>query len=150
MAYKMCAAFIVFLGMSLTPASSKSFGGSGPANGGRSASTHSTSHRSVARSRQRRHVRDGGAFWPGAGSYVYEPSNGEHNVDVTQPISGDAHYTCTHDIPWDWVHRCPPFVSHPKPPAPVVMPHVAGCATQTVTAPMADAKDQTVSIVRCY
>ena len=150
MAYKMYAVFIASLGVALTVASSESFGRSGAANAGRSASTHSTSHPSIARS-QHRHGRNTGAFWTAAGGFFYNPPNGEPNVDITQPQSGDVHYTCTYDIPWDWAHRCPPFVSpSERPSAPVVRPDVPGCPAQTVTVPMGDGKEQTVSIVRCY
>ena len=151
MAYKVYAAFIASLGVALTLASSESFGRSGAANAGRSASTHSTSHRSVARSLHHHHGRNTGAFWPAAGGFFYNPPNGEPELDITQPQSGDVHYTCTYDIPWDWAHRCPPFVSSSEPPsAPVVRPYVPGCPAQTVTVPMGDGKEQTVSIVRCY
>ena len=151
MAYKMYAAFIASLGVALTLASSESFGRSGAASDGRSASTHSISHRSVARSLHHHHGRNTGAFWPAAGGFFYNPPNGEPNVDITQPQSGDVHYTCTYDIPWDWAHRCPPFVSPSEPPsAPVVRAYVPSCPAQTVTVPMGDGKEQTVSIVRCY
>jgi hypothetical protein len=151
MAYKMCAVFIASLGVALALASSGSFGRSGAANAGRSASTHSTSHRSVARSLLHHHGRNTGAFWPAAGGFFYNPPNGEQNVDITQPQLGDVHYTCTYDIPWDWAHRCPAIVGSSEPPsAPVVRPYVPGCPAQTVTVPMGDGKEQTVSIVRCY
>jgi hypothetical protein len=150
MAYKMYAAFIASLGVALTLASSESFGRSGAASGGKSALTHSTSHPSIARS-QHHHGRNTGAFWSAAGGFFYNPPTGEPKVDVTQPQSGDVHYKCTYDIPWDWAHRCPPFVSPSEPSsAPVVRPYVSGCPAQTVTVPMGDGKEQTVSIVRCY
>src|SRR5271169_4348314 len=147
MAYKMYAAFIASLGVALTLASSESFGRSGAANAGRSAATHSTSHRSVARSLHHYHGRNTGAFWPAAGGFFYNLPNGESKVDITQPQSGEIHHTCTDDIPWDWAHRCPPFVSSSEPPStPAVRPYVPGCPAQTVTVPMGDGKEQTVNI----
>ena len=69
------------------------------------------------------------------------------SVDVTKPISGDVHYTCTLDLPWDWVHRCP---SPSEPPSePVVIPSVPGCPEQHVTVSRGDGKEQSVTIVRC-
>jgi hypothetical protein len=151
MAYKVYAAFIASLGVALTLASSESFGRSGAANAGRSASTPSTSHRSVARSLHHHHGRNTGAFWPAAGGFFYNPPSAEPKVDISEPQSGDVHYTCTYDIPWDWAHRCPPFVSSSEPPsAPVVRAYVPGCPAQTVTVPLGDGKEQTVNIVRCY
>ena len=82
---------------------------------------------------------------PAAGGYWGLP-NGGLNVDVYRPIAGD--FTCTYNIPWDWVHRCPPVVSPPAPPpSPIV--RTPGCLPQAVTVPGADGKDQIVSIVRC-
>ncbi len=75
-------------------------------------------------------------------------TNGGLNVDVDRPISRDTPFACTYDVPWDWVHRCPPFVSPLDPPSPPVVLR-PGCLTQSVTVPGADGKDQTVTIVRC-
>jgi hypothetical protein len=74
--------------------------------------------------------------------------DGGLNVDVYRPTSGDIHFTCTYDVPWDWVHRCPPVVSPPEPP-PLPVVRAPGCLPQAVTVPGADGKDQTVSMVRC-
>ena len=57
------------------------------------------------------HHRRGGGFFPGAGGVVYGLPN-----DVREPVveapplktSDDLRYTCVLDIPWDYVHRCPP------------------------------------------
>jgi hypothetical protein len=68
------------------------------------------------------------------------------NVDVYRP--DDIRFTCTYDIPWDWVHRCPPVVSSPVPPPPPVV-LAPGCRPQAVTAPGPDGKDQTITMVRC-
>lgn len=151
MAYKVYAAFIASLGVALFLASSESFGRSGAANGGRSASTHSTSHRSVARSRHHHLERHTGAFFLTDGGFLYNSPDGEPAVVITQPQSDDANFTCTYDIPWDWAHRCPPFVSSSNPPAkPAVRAYVPGCPAQTVSVPLGDGKEQTVNIVRCY
>jgi hypothetical protein len=148
MCNKISAALIISCSVALTLASNETFGASLAAHGGKSASTHSTFHSSVARSRHHHGGRDTGAFWPAAGGYYYGPANGEPEVVVTEPKSDDVRYTCTLDIPWDWVHRCP---NPPEPPpAPVViMPSVPGCPAQRVTLPMGNGKEQTVTIVRC-
>src|SRR5664280_784056 len=64
---------------------------------------------------------------------------------ASSAVSGYFHYTYTYDVPWDAVHRYPPVVS---PSEPVVRPYVPGCPAQTVTVPMGDGKEQTVTIVR--
>jgi hypothetical protein len=154
MIYKAYAAFIMSLGAALAVASNQAFGEPGAAHGGVSASTHSPFHPSLARSPHHRNGRNRGAFLPVDGGFFWDPSNGEPNVDVTQPlsapISGDVNYTYKFDVPWDWAHRYPPsfFASPPKPPSPPVA-FVPGCPAQTVTVPGDDGKDQTVAIVRC-
>jgi hypothetical protein len=82
------------------------------------------------------------------GGFSYGPPNDEVGVVVAEPLLGAAHHTCTLDIPWDWVHRCPPR-SYESPSEPVVRPSVLGCSEQTVRAPMGDGKERTVTIVRC-
>jgi hypothetical protein len=148
MTYKLYAAFIASLSVALTLASNNTFGASMATHGGRSASTHSTVHPSVARTRQHHRGRNAWDLWPAVGGFIYGAANGEPEVGVTEPTSGDVHYTCTLDIPADYVHRCP---SPPEPPpAPyVIMPYELGCPAQHVTVPMGDGKEQTVSIVRC-
>jgi hypothetical protein len=93
-------------------------------------------------------------FWPAAAGLYYGPANGKSEVDVSEPVLAGSRDTCTYDIPWDWVHRCPPFAGSPEPVvAPVaplvVIPRVTGCPAQTVTVPMGDGKEQTITIVRC-
>jgi hypothetical protein len=148
MMYKVYAAFIVSLSAALTLASNQAFGQLGAAHGGVSASTHSTFHPSVTRSPHHHNRRNIGTFFPG--DFFWGPWNGQPNVEVTQPISGDIHYTYKFDVPWDWAHRYPPsfFASPPEPPSPPVA-YRPGCPAQTVTVPGADGKDQTVSMVRC-
>lgn len=131
------------------PASANGVGGTGAAHGARSASVHSTFHQSTIGSTRRHRGRQAGAFWPAAAGLYYGPASG--NPEVGVPVSGGVHDTCTYDIPWDWVHRCPPFASSPEPviAPPVLIPRVTGCAAQTVTVARGNGKEQTVTIVRC-
>ena len=137
MMYKMYTAFIMSLSVAFTFASNQAFGQSGAAHGTRSPHHHNG--------------RNIGTFFPAAGGFFWDfwgPSNGGLNVDVYRPTSDDIHFTCIYDVPWDWVHRCPPVVSPPElPPPPVV--RAPGCIPQAVTVGMSDGKDQTVTIVRC-
>jgi len=68
---------------------------------------------------------------------------GGFNVDVYRQM-----FTCTYDIPWDWVHRCPPIPNPPDVPAPPLV-RAPSCIPQAVTVPGADGKDQTITVVRC-
>ena len=156
---KIYLALIMSLGVVLTLASGQAFGGSGAAFGAKSASSHSTFHPIVRRSQhlhKGRHTRRAGhtgALWPTVGTFSNTPENPAPEVGVTGPRPGESHYTCTLDIPWDWVHRCPPFVgssqSLPKSFDPVTTPIVPGCPSVTVKVPTGDGKEQTVTIVRC-
>ena len=145
------AAFIASLGVALTLAPDQSFGKSGAASGGKSASAHSASHSSAMRPsghanlsslRDRRQRNAGWALWPTTGG-VYgidqslQPSTVEPNMDATRSIS--QHVTYTYDVPWDAVHR------YPK-----VYEYAAGCRSQTETVPRGGGKKQSVNIVRCY
>lgn len=156
MTYKMYGAFVASLSVvALILAANETFGRSGAALGGVSgvahgggpAATHSTSHRSAARLLRHHRRNNVGALWPAAGGFFYDPWNGEPNVNATQPMSGDVHYTYTYDVPWDAVHRFPQAVT---PSEIFVRPYVPGCPTQAVTVPGNDGKEQTVNIVRCY
>ena len=146
--YKVYAAFIMSLSVAL--ASNQAFGGSGAAHGGVSASAHSGFHPSVVRLPHRHNGRNFGTFFPVVGDSFLGSSNGEPNLGVPQPMSGDITYTYKYDVPWDWAHRFPPgfFADPPKPPSPPVA-YVPGCPAQTVTVLGADGKDQTVTMVRC-
>jgi hypothetical protein len=144
-------AFIASLSVALTLAPNESFGRSGAAPGGKSASTHSASHPSALRPRvhanfsslrDHRQRNAGWALWPTAGGFYginqsLQPSNVEPNMDVARSIS--QHVTYTYDVPWDAVHRYPR-----------VYEYAAGCRSQTETVPRGDGKKQSVNIVRCY
>ena len=144
-------AFIASLSFALAIAPSESFGRSGVALGGKSASTHSASRPSAMRSRIHANfssLRDRGqrnagwALWATAGGYYganqsLQPSDIEPNVDVARSIS--EHVTYTYDVPWDAVHRYPPVVRY-----------TAGCRSQTVMVPRGGGTKQSVNIVRCY
>jgi hypothetical protein len=148
---KIYAAMIMSCSVALTFVSSQALGGSGATTGARSASTHSNFRASATRPLHFQRRRNKGAPWPTTGgAFYYGPTNGEPQLDVTIPAD-NAHYTCTYDIPWDWVHRCPPSVgaSEPPPELPPVVPYVRGCPSETVTVPRGDGKEQTVTIVRC-
>jgi hypothetical protein len=57
------------------------------------------------------HHRRGSGFFPGAGGVFYGlPNDVREPVVEAPPIktSDDLRYTCVLDIPWDYVHRCPP------------------------------------------
>jgi hypothetical protein len=144
-------AFIASLSVALTLAPNESFGRSGAAPGGKSASTHSASSPSAMRPRvhanfssRRDHGKRnaGWALWATAGGFDginqnLQPSDFEPNVDVARSIS--QHVTYTYDFPWDAVHRYPPVVRY-----------ASGCRSQTVTVPRGGGKMQSVNIVRCY
>lgn len=147
MTYKMYAAFIASLSLVLTYAADETFAQSAGGHGGSAASTQSVVHHSVGRSMLRNNKTNAATFWPGTGGFFYGAPTGEVRVDNTQPISGDIHYTYTYDVPWDAVHRYPnPIV----PSELIVRPYVPGCPAEAVTIPMADGKEQTINIVRCY
>jgi hypothetical protein len=91
---------------------------------------------------RRRNGFDG--FWSGWGDYSYGPI-GEPGADLTAPASSpDLRATCTYDIPWDWVHRCPPAV------APSERAYVPSCSNEPVTVPGRDGKESTINVTRCY
>jgi hypothetical protein len=99
------------------------------------------------RSALRHNKNNAATFWPGTGGFFLGGSAAEVAADHTQPISGDFHYTYTYDVPWDAVHRYPNPV---MPTVSVVRPYSPGCPAQSVAVPMADGKEQTINIVRCY
>jgi hypothetical protein len=148
MTHKIFVALIASLGIGLAVTPNGSFARSGAPHGMSSAS-RSASHPSAVRSRHD-NARTLGWGWPAAAGFSYAPSNGEPKADVTQPISGDIHYTYTYEPPWDAAHRYWPGISESKPVVRVSKPYVPGCPTQAVTVPLGDGRDQTVNIVRCF
>jgi hypothetical protein len=106
--------------------------------------THSFAHSAAAHAFRHGRRNNTGIVWPGVEDYGYGSSTGEPVAGVTQPASGDIHYTQTYDVPWDWAHRFPPAV------APSDKPYVPGCPAENVTVPGHDGREQTVSIMRCY
>jgi hypothetical protein len=154
MKYKMYAAFIASLGVALTLVSNETFGGSAAVQVGRSASTHPTFRAAVAQSRQHHQGRNMRILGVQGSGFGYGSWYGEPRVDITQSIPNNIHYTYTYEPLWDAAHRYPQAVSHSEPvvsPVEVgVRPIVPGCPEQTVTVPMADGKEQAISIVRCY
>src|SRR5712664_4219833 len=101
MTYRMYGAFIASLSVvALMLAANETFARSGTAPRGGFTSTHSISRPSVAQSLRHHRRNNVGTLWPAVGGFFYGPSNGEPMVDVTQPISGDNHYTYTYDVPW--------------------------------------------------
>jgi hypothetical protein len=92
----------------------------------------------------RHHRKDGiGGFWTGWGDYSYAPID-QPGPDVTTPALPDLRATCTYQIPWDWVHRCPPAVT------PSERAYAPSCSNEPVTVPGRDGKESTVNVTRCY
>jgi len=147
MTYRMYGAFIASLGaIALMLAGNETFAASGAGHRGGVTSTRSMFHRSVAHA-LRRHLRgnrDNAIFWPTDDGYFDGSSVGAPLADVTQPTSGNIHYTTTYDVPWDWAHRFPPDVT------PSDRPYVPSCPTEAVTVPGHNGKEQTVSVTRCF
>jgi hypothetical protein len=127
MAYRMYGTFIASLSVVvLVLAASETFadpgvaraGGFAPpgvARGGGFAPPRPAFPRSVGRSLHhqlhRGHLGIVGG-WPTAGGDFYGPLNDEPMLAAPPPkTSDDIRYTCVYDIPWDYVHRCPQFVS---------------------------------------
>jgi hypothetical protein len=112
------------------------------------AHSHSLSRPAIAGARAfhgfRHHRRNGvDGFWPGWGDYSYGPI-GEPAPDFSQSAAPDLRATCTYDIPWDWVHRCPPAVT------PSERAYAPSCSNEAVTVPGRDGQDSTVNVTRCY
>jgi hypothetical protein len=144
MTYRMYGAFIASLSaIALMLAANETFAASGTGARGGFTAAHSISHRSLAHS-LRRHQRGNAIFWPTDNGYFDGSSDGAPLADVTQPTSGDIHYTTTYDVPWDWAHRLPPDVT------PSNRPYVPSCPTEAVTVPGHNGREQTVSVTRCF
>src|SRR5450432_3994751 len=111
MTFRMCRTFIASLGLvALVLAASETLADPGVARGGGVAPAAPTFRSSAGRSMH--HHRGIGGL-PTAAGYFYGPSyDDEPAIDAVPPrTSNDIHYTCTLDIPWDYVHRCPQPVS---------------------------------------
>ena len=106
---------------------------------------HAVSRPAIAHALRHRRRNGNGVdgFWPGWGDYSYGPS-GEPVPDNAQAAVPDLRATCTYDIPWDWVHRCPPTV------APSEKASAPSCPTEVMKFPGRDGTEQTVNITRCY
>ena len=145
MMYKVGAVFAMFLSVVFSFAFNQAFAQSAPAHHNRSsAAKHSPHHRFPHHDHRRNFFPAFGGFWgvpnDGFGVDTYAPTYA--------PTFDHTRFTCTYDIPWDWVHRCPPVVALPEPP-PVPVVSGPGCVPQVVTVPGADGKDQTVTMLRC-
>jgi hypothetical protein len=142
MTHRIYGALVASVGaIALLLAASEAFARSGATPHGAFHSGHSISHRSLAQSLRHHRRNDTGFFWPGDGFYDDGSSNGgEPLADVSQPPSGDIHYTYKYDVPWDWAHRFPP-AEHP---------YVPSCPSENVTVPGHGGEQQTVHITRCY
>src|SRR5205085_11619564 len=100
MKYRMYGTFIASLSAAaLMLVANETFARSGAAVHGAFASTHSISHRPLARSLRHHGRKNLGNFWPGVADYCYGPSSSAPLVDGTQP-SSDVHTTSTSDVPW--------------------------------------------------
>ena len=147
MTCRLCAPLIASLSVvALVLASNETFARSGAAPHGGFASRHSISHSPVARSLRHHRRFDQAIFWPWVGDdFSYGPSTAEPPAGLNQPLPGGGlQSTCTYDIPWDWIHRCPPVAaSSERPSAP-------NCPSEAVTVLGRDGKEQTVNVIRCY
>ena len=144
MTYRMYGTFVASLSvLALMLAANEASARSGGAPRGAFASTHSMSRPLVAHSL--RHHRRNNVGAPGRATGVSTTGlEWRTPPDGTQPTSGDAHYTYTYDVPWDWAHRYPPDVT------PSDRPYVPSCPSEAVTVPGRDGKEQTVNVMRCY
>jgi hypothetical protein len=109
------------------------------------AHSHSASRPAIAHALRHRRRNGIDGFWPGwsGGDYSYGPI-GEPTPDVSGSAVPDLRATCTYDIPWDWVHRCPPAVT------PSERAYAPNCSNEPVTVPGRDGKESTINITRCY
>jgi hypothetical protein len=151
MTNKAYAAFIASLGVALALVSTETFGLEA-GHGAKSASTHSGGHPSVTRTLKHHKGRNAGVL--AVEGSAFGPWNWDRRVEITQPVSGDIHYTFTYEPLWDAAHRYAPALGHYDPAAVAtelaIRPFVPGCPTQTVTVPSGDGKERTISIIRCY
>lgn len=94
----------------------------------------------------RHHRRNGngvGGFWGWGDDFGYGPT-GEPEQSFSGSAVPDLRATCTYDIPWDWVHRCPPAIT------PTERAYAPSCSNEAVSVPGSDGKESTVNVTRCY
>ena len=145
MVYKKYGALIASLSLAaLVFAANEAFARSGTAPHGAVAAKHSIARHHALLHRHLRRNDFFGTVWPAYGDYSSGPTPSEPLVDLTQPVPSDIRNSQAYDIPWDWAHRYPPFVT------PGDKPYVPSCPAETVTVPGHDGKEQTVNIMRCY
>jgi hypothetical protein len=143
MTYKVLPVLIASLGaIAVLLAANETFARSGSTSHRAFASARSGFHSSFARPLLHHRRNNTGDLWPAVGDGFYGPTDGEPTADVTQPSSGDVHYT--YDVPWDWAHRYPPIVT------PSERAYVPSCPTAVVTVPGRDGTRQTVNITQCF
>jgi hypothetical protein len=117
MSYRTYGTFIASLGVAvLVLAAGEAFADPAVVRGG-FAPQRPAFPRSVGRSLHHHHQGMGGG-WPTGGevffpSYDFDGPSYDEPMVTAPPLkrSDDLRYTCVYDIPWDYVHRCPPFVS---------------------------------------
>jgi hypothetical protein len=118
MTCRMYGTFIAFLGVvMLVLAASETFADPGVARAGGFAAQRPAFPRPGGRSHHNHRGMRGG--WPTAADFFYGPAYDFDGSSYDEPIvaaplpkrSDDLRYTCVYDIPWDYVHRCPQFVS---------------------------------------
>jgi hypothetical protein len=144
MTYKIYGAFVASLSvLALMVATNETFARSGTAVRGGFTPAHAMAHPSVGQSLRHFRRRNAALVWA-SGDPFYGSGYGDAGADVTQPTSGDVHYTTTYDVPWDWAHRFPPMVS------PSDRPYVPSCPTEAVTVTGRNGKEQTVNVTRCF
>jgi hypothetical protein len=108
MTHKICRTLIASVGaVALVLAASEALADPAITHVGGLAPPHPVSPSPAGRPTHRH--RGTGVFWPSAGDYYYGPSYDEQPMMDARPprASDDIRYTCTLDIPWDYVHRCP-------------------------------------------
>src|SRR4029077_4691685 len=111
MTYRFYGALIASLSVvALTFTATETFARSGTAAGVAAGAGRGVAHHSLAPSLRPQPPGTRGS-WPAVGGYYYDPSNGTVPSDLAQqPLSPDARYSYTDNVPWDWAHRYPPLV----------------------------------------
>ena len=147
MLYRVSGALIASIGaVTLLLAANEAFARSGATAHAGFASTHPHSTLRPPIAHALRHHRSNGidGFWPGWGGDYDYGSIGEPGPDFSEPAPAGIQATCTYDIPWDWVHRCPLAVT------PSERAYAPSCSNEAVTVPGRDGKESTINVTRCY